>query len=124
MYYKTLNSQPEINNDLQTESFLASLNLPTITAEQNDKLISEIQIGELYAAISKLKTGKSPGTDGFTSEWYRSMREQLAPALLKAFNWVLQKKEIPTSRRNAIISVYQKTGKINWIVPVIAQSVY
>ena len=111
MYFKSLYSQPRMNNDFQIESFLATLNLPTITNEQNDKLLSEIKIEELNAVISKLKTGKSPGADGFTSEWYRTMKEALAPVLLRTFNWVLKKKEIPASWRHAIISVLPKDGK-------------
>lgn len=79
--------------------------------EQNDKLLSEIEIGELNAAISKLKRGKSPGSDGFTSEWYKTIKDILSPVLLRTFNWVLKKKEIPASGRYAIISVIPKDGK-------------
>lgn len=104
-------SQPVINNDLQIDSFLASLNLPSVTHEQNQKLIADIDMEELNKAISRLEANKAPGTDGFTAEWYKSMREQLGPTLLKAFNWILQKKEIPVSWREAIIFVIPKNGK-------------
>ena len=65
---------------------------------------------ELQFAISRLKANKSPGTDGFTSEWYKVLRVQLAPALLRACNWVLEEQEIPCSWREAIISVIPKEG--------------
>ncbi len=63
-------------NNLQIEVFLALLNLLSVTNEQNEKLIAEIKKEELYSIIGGLKANKSPGTDGFTSEWYKSMQEQ------------------------------------------------
>lgn len=60
---------------------------------------------------SRLEANKALGTDGFTAERFKSMREQLGPTLLKAFNWILQKKEIPVSWREAVISVIPKNGK-------------
>lgn len=62
-------------------------------------------------AISRLKDGKSPDSDGFTTEWYKSLKPQLSPLLLKTFNWILQKGEIPPSWREAIISVIPKEDK-------------
>lgn len=110
-YYRTLYSQPQIDNASETDSFLASLHLPSVSEEENKTLISEITIEELNSAISRLKAGKTPGTDGFTAEWYKALREQLAPILLRTYNWILQEKKIPPSWREAIISLIPKEGK-------------
>lgn len=110
-YYKNLYSQSTVDDDTQLESFLNSLNLPTVTEGQNTSLIAEITPEELNTAIARLKANKAPGTDGFTSEWYKSLREPLTPMLLDTFNWVLEKGEIPPSWREAIISVIPKEGK-------------
>jgi len=105
--------------------------LPKVTDEQNSFLISVITAQEINSAISKLKVNKSPGTDGYSSEWYKLFRESLIPMLAKTFNWVLKKGEIPYSWREAIISVIPKEGKdeldcsslkkarTNWTVPAI-----
>lgn len=58
-----------------------------------------------------LKTNKSPGTDGFPSEWYKIFRTQLTPLLLRSFNHTLKEGELPQSWREAIISVIHKQGK-------------
>lgn len=100
-----------MDNDNQIKMFLDSIYLPPVTEAQNEKLIAEIKKEELYSAIGRLKPNKSPGTDGYTSEWYKSMQEQLGPTLLKTFNGVSQRREIPVSWREAIVSVIPKDGK-------------
>lgn len=110
-FYKALYSQPKINNDLQIDAFLASIDLPKVSEEQNRFLLAEITLEELKVAVTRLKTGKSPGANGYNAEWYKTMFDQLAPSLLKAFNWVVQKREILPSWREAIISVISKEGK-------------
>ena len=91
MYYKNLYSQPDINNKNQILSLLDSLSLLRVSEDQNSNLTKEISAEEVYSAISKMKTNKAPGTDGYTSEFYKVLREPLIPLLKNAFNWVLKK---------------------------------
>ena len=58
---------------LQKE-YLETLQDSKVANNQNDKLISKITIAELQPAIGSLQEGKSPGTDGFTSEWFKVRR--------------------------------------------------
>lgn len=110
-YYKSLYAKPEEQCDEDIDSFLNSINLPSISAEQNNRLKSKITVQEIHDAIARLKPNKSCGTDGFNSEWYQIFKDQLAPGLLSVYNWVLEKGEIPPSWREAIISVIPKEGK-------------
>ena len=93
------------------ETLFKSLNLPKLTEAENKALASQITKEEIHSAIARLKANKSPGTDGFSSEWYKSLREVLTPILLKTFNWVLTKGETPASWREAVISVIPKGDK-------------
>lgn len=54
----------------ETDRFLDKLELPTLTDEQNKLPIADITENEVKRAITKLKSNKSPGPDGFTGEWY------------------------------------------------------
>uniref|UniRef100_A0A3B1IMJ8 Reverse transcriptase domain-containing protein n=1 Tax=Astyanax mexicanus TaxID=7994 RepID=A0A3B1IMJ8_ASTMX len=88
-----------------------SLDLPSIGTKQNEKLTQEITEEEINRAISRLKTNKMPGADGYPSEWYKILRKIIIPLLKDCFNYVLKGGEPPPSWRQAIISVIPKTGK-------------
>ena len=73
--------------------------------------MAEITENKLQAAISRLKVGKSPGSDGHTAEWYMEFRNELIPIILPALNWVLEKAQTPPSWNEAISSAIPKEGK-------------
>ena len=58
-------------NENEIRSFLSSLSLPTLTEEQHDFLDAPITVEEMVEVISSLSSGKSPGLDGFTAEFYK-----------------------------------------------------
>ena len=95
----------------QIDAFLNTLNLPTLNEEHNQELMAEITENELQAAINRLKVGKSPGSDGYTAEWYKEFKNELIPVILPALNWVLEKAITLLSWSEAIISAIPKEGK-------------
>ena len=101
----------KLKKQLEKSSVHRILNLLGVKEAQNRGLIAEITDEEINRAISNLKVGKSPGADGYTADWYRSLKAHLVPLLRKMFNWVLEKGEMPGSWREAIISVIPKEGK-------------
>lgn len=68
-----------------------------LNEEQNKTMIEEITEKEQKLAISKLKLNKSPGSDGYTAEWYKELKEELIPVMLPTLNWVLKKAQTPPS---------------------------
>lgn len=85
------------------ETLLKSLNLPKLTEAENKALASQMTKEEIHSAITRLKANKSPGTDGFSLEWYKRLKEDLTPILLKAVIWVLTNGENPASWKEAIV---------------------
>lgn len=53
------------------EDFLGRLNVPTSSSDVRNFLEVPISQEEVAAAISSLQSGKSPGPDGFLSEFYK-----------------------------------------------------
>lgn len=107
-YYKNLYSQPPSATSEQMKAFLQTLDLPTIGKKQNSFLTSPIERSEIEGAVKRLKTNKSPGSEGLPTEWYKIFREQLLPILERTFNHILEKGKLPPSWKEAVISVIPK----------------
>ena len=76
-YYCKMYSQPTSTGEEHLMDFLDNLDLPAIGVKQNEMLISEITVDEIQKAISRAKSGKSPGTDGFGASFYKTFKEEL-----------------------------------------------
>lgn len=110
-YYKQRYTQPPLKDDQRIEQFLTPLNLATLSEDQNTKLTAEITKEELNSAISRLKTNKSPGPDGFSPEWYKTFRSELTPSLLNIFNTALKEGKTSPTWSVATSSIIPKEGK-------------
>lgn len=122
-YYKSLYTQSDKADESTIQTFLTSLDLPSIGKDQNEKLLAEISTEETDA-ISGLRTNKSAGCDGFPSEWYKCMKESLLPLLKSSFNYIFNGGALPPSWREHLYQSYQKRERIKQNVKAIDQSVF
>ena len=67
------------------DKFLEKHNLLRLYQEEIENINRPITSTEIETVIKNLPTNKSPGTDGFTVEFYQTFREELTPILLKHF---------------------------------------
>ena len=65
--------------------FLERYNLQRLNQEGIENLNRPITSTEIKYVIKNLPKNKSPGPDGYTGEFYQTLREELTPILLKLF---------------------------------------
>ena len=74
-----------VNNSMATpaqmDRFLEKFNLLKLNKEEIEIMNSPITSTEIEAVIKNLPKNKSPGSDGFTGEFYQTFREELMPIL-------------------------------------------
>ncbi len=98
-------------NLAQLQSFFDKLTLPSVSADQNNLLGGEISDAEILQAINSLKCNKTPGPDGYTSEFYKKFALQLCPLLRAMLNESWSSGYLPPSLRQAAITLLPKGGK-------------
>lgn len=54
---------------------------------------------------------RSPGSDGYTAEWYKEFKNELIPVILRTLNWALKHAQTATSGKEAVISAIRKEDK-------------
>ena len=66
---------------------------------------------EIEAVIKKLPTHKSPGPDGFTGEFYKALKEEIALIFHRLFKKIQNDGRLQNSFYDASIVLLPKPGK-------------
>ena len=102
-----------MDNLEEMERILEKFNLPRLNQEEIEIMNNPITSTETEAMIKNLPKNKSPGSDGFTGEFYQTFREELMPILLKLFQKNAEEGTLPNSFYEAIITLIPKPDKDN-----------
>ena len=86
-----------MDNLEEMDKFLEKHNLPRLNQEEIENINRPITSTEIDTVIKNHPTNKSPGSDGFTGEFYQTFREELTPILLKLFQNITEGGTLPNS---------------------------
>ena len=68
-------------------------------------------VGEKASAIGSMQRGKSPGPDGYPTDFYKKFSRQLSSLLLSVFKESFFLRALPSTMPEAVISIHLKKGK-------------
>lgn len=93
------------------KTFLDKLKLPKLSPEHLTSLNSPFTTTKIIQTISTLPSGKAPGPDGFSTEYYKMFGTTLAPHLCQLFNAAVSSGAFPAEMLSANIVTLPKPGK-------------
>ena len=79
------------------DKFLETYNLPKVNEEEAESLNRQLTDSEIKAVIKKLLAHKSPGSDGFTGEFYKGSKGEQTPILHRLFQKIQDDVILPNS---------------------------
>jgi hypothetical protein len=91
------------------DRFLETYNHRKLNQEDINHLNRSITQKEIEATIKSLPKKKSPGSDGFTAEFYQTFKDELT--LLKLFHEIEREGTLPNSFYEANITLIIKPDK-------------
>ena len=115
MFYQSLYStkveENSDRNEIYQEFFPNEEYVKKLDDEQAQSIEGEITVQECYNVLKNMKKNKSPGSDGFTSEFYLHFWEDLKIPMIRSFQQSYKDGTLSDSQKLGIITSLPKPGK-------------
>ena len=115
-FYENLFKEENINyvntvdhNNL--EEWLRETNIPKLNQIESENLEGPITLIEAGKTLKQMKNNKSPGSDGFTSEFFKYFWKQLGNFLVRSINTGYVNGSLSVTQRQGVIICIPKQGK-------------
>ena len=99
-YEKLYKSQEKDMLDIDISSIVES---PALTKEESDSLEGRINLQEALSALKNTKNDKSPGSDGYTVEFFKFFFKDIGTFMTRSFNHGFEKGELSVTQRQGVI---------------------
>ena len=110
-FYKSLYSFRNVQDGVELNSIFAKASKPILSDSIRDSIEGPLSFDELLLALKKSKSGKSPGSDGFSFEFYKHFSSELAWYLLRSLNYAYFSGKLSVTQKYGIITLLPKGDK-------------
>ena len=112
-FYQNLytSKKPVLNSEDKRIFFDNNNHFYTLSNEDSLKLETQITIEECYKVLKDMKLNKSPGSDGFTPEFYLYFWNDIKHVMINSFKESFKNGKLSDSQKLGIITCLPKTGK-------------
>ena len=111
-YYETLYSARTLDSDnIDLKEELNNCSYTTLNREESRSLDGSLTLTELTKSLKNMSNNRSPGSDGFTPEFFKVFWKQLGDFILRSVNYGFQKGELSITQREGIITCIPKENK-------------
>lgn len=107
-FYKNLYEKKEVEN---CEISDLINHIPKLSDEDRTLLEGDISLEEAGFALKTMSNNKSPGSDGFTAEFFKCFWLHLGPFVMRSLNDGFRKRELSSTQKEAVIICIPKGDK-------------
>ena len=87
-----------------------------LTDTQRKNLEGEISLEEATIVLKNISNNKSPGTDGFTTEFFKVFWKQIGNFIIRSINFGYTKGELSVTQKQGVITCIPKEGKSKFFI--------
>lgn len=110
LYTRNTHSNKEYNlNELLVDTTVDKL-------DYAEMISLEITHGEAASVLINMSNNKSPGSDGFTTEFFKFFWKQLGHFIVRSLNFGYKKGELSVTQKQGIITCIPKEGKSKFYI--------
>ena len=110
-FYKKLYSSNDLVDTTDLHSIIEKSGSPVLSNLTRDSIEGPLSHQEILNALKKSKNGKSPGSDGFSFEFYKFFFSDLSWFLLRSLNFGYETGKLSVTQLYGIITLLPKGDK-------------
>lgn len=111
-FYKSLyENKDDPIGVLNLDDLIHSSDVAKIRKSDHSILEGCISVEEASLVVKNMKDNKTPGPDGFTTEFYKFFWRDIATFMIRSFNYSFKIGSLPVSQHQGAITIIPKPGK-------------
>jgi len=110
-FYNNLYSERKDIQNIDLNTLIQHTNINKLNQSESESLEGLITYEETYQTLKNMKNNKSPGSDGFTVEFFKCFWKQLGHFIIRAINCGYEKGELSVTQKEGIIICIPKGDK-------------